>query len=463
MGRIWAVARHMVAEGIRMKIAMVFIAVLLILLPALPFAVEGDGVTLKSKVQSFLAYSLGAVSFLLSVLTVFLACGALNQEISTRQIHMIVTKPIPRWQFFVGKWLGIMMLNAGLLLLAGLSVWGFTWYLKSQPTVVPGDAKALEQEVLRVRHGIPLRVPENQVEEVVRQRIRQLREEGRLDAMGPDAIAQLEEQFRREVRRGYRSIGPGDGRQYAFEGLIVNREEGEFLLLSLKPKSSAGVEELSMVIGLQAGDLDDFERTVLPWSEDELLINRVNTIPVPTRAVNEAGTLYVRLLNLDPEYTLTFETGEDFEVLFGIGTFHWNLFRALTIIWCKLAFLAALGLFASSWLSFPVACMFCFVVLIIATSAGFLIDAMDWVSISPTGEDPLPVIGHLSRPLGQAVLVVIPDLSAYDPVGRVVDGRVVTLMWVLWALGRLVLVQGLILGVLGCVIFTKREVAQVVV
>ena len=36
MMRIWAVARHMIAEGLRMKIALVFIAILLLVLPSCP-------------------------------------------------------------------------------------------------------------------------------------------------------------------------------------------------------------------------------------------------------------------------------------------------------------------------------------------------------------------------------------------------------------------------------------------
>lgn len=66
--RIWAVARHMIAEGLRMKIAVIFIAVLLFVLPVMPFTLAGDGVTLTSRVQSFLTYSLTLAGVLLSLL-----------------------------------------------------------------------------------------------------------------------------------------------------------------------------------------------------------------------------------------------------------------------------------------------------------------------------------------------------------------------------------------------------------
>jgi uncharacterized protein YacL len=60
------------------------------------------------------------------------------------------------------------------------------------------------------------------------------------------------------------------------------------------------------------------------------------------------------------------------------------------------------------------------------------------------------------------VLWVVPNLSLYDPVPTIVDGRVVTLMWIAFSLIRLV-VPAFVLGVLASVIFTKRELAQVIV
>lgn len=51
----------------------------------------------------------------------------------------MIAKPIPRWQFFAGKWLGIVTLDAMLLALTGAAVWGFSMYLSRLPTTVPDD------------------------------------------------------------------------------------------------------------------------------------------------------------------------------------------------------------------------------------------------------------------------------------------------------------------------------------
>ncbi|HON66838.1 MAG TPA: hypothetical protein PLS23_10085, partial [Phycisphaerae bacterium] len=81
MYRIWAVARHMIAESIRQKIALVGIFLVVLMVTVLPLVTEGDGLTLTSRVQSFLAYSMGGIGAVLSVVTVFLSCLAITDEI----------------------------------------------------------------------------------------------------------------------------------------------------------------------------------------------------------------------------------------------------------------------------------------------------------------------------------------------------------------------------------------------
>lgn len=460
MSRIWAVARHMIAEGIRMKVALVFIGVILVALPVLPFTIAGDGLTLKSRIQSFLAYSLAIVGVLLSLQTVFMSCAAISSEVRSRQIFMIASKPLPRWQFFVGKWVGICTLNALLLLVTGLSVWGFTHYLKGLPTTVPGDRETVLNEVLNARYGAKLEEPNWNT--IVENRLRILREQGKGDNLTGSVLAGARESILLEETSKWRSLRPGEYKDLVFKNLLVDREADAWLHLHFKPTPTSGVDDLIFSATWQAGDRSD-PNTLLPVGEQDFVAGRFHTIPIPVQAVNSKGELHIRLLNASERDTFTFEGAESLELLYNIGPFHWNLFRALLIIWCRLAFLAVLGLVASTFLSFPVACLTCFTVLLVASISGFLADAIRGAAPRPDGMDPLWIAGPVLRPLATALLWVVPDLSQFDPIGTLVAGRVVPLNWVLISLVVLVLVKGLILAVVGCIVLTKRELAQVVV
>ncbi|HSW45120.1 MAG TPA: ABC transporter permease [Phycisphaerae bacterium] len=470
MTRIWAVARHMIAESIRMKIAVVFLVVMAVILLVLPFTVTGDGVTLKSRIQSYLSYSLSSVTFLLSLLTVFLACNTLASEICQRHIFMVASKPIPRWQFFAGKWLGIMTLNAVLLLSAGLIIWAGTWHLKSRPTF-EDDRAAIQNEIMTVRYGAKMDQPD--FTPMVDARIRKLREDGRLDSVSLNARRGIREDILEELKTGWQTLRPGEYKDYTFSRLLVDREdENVWLLLHFKPLSSAGVDDVIFKARWQCGDREQARQATHDElgnnrlgdvQEGEFIVKRFHTVPVPARTINDEGALHLRIQNITDNDTIVFEGADSFEVLYGIGTFHWNLFRAVSIVWSRLAFLAALGLLASTFLSFPVAAMATFLVLMVATASGFLSDAISGAAPVGTSPDPMWVVGPVLRLIATIFVMLVPDFSKFDPTGTVVAGRVVPLIWVIQSVVKLVLIQGLLLGLLGAGIFTRRELARVTV
>jgi len=460
--RIWAVARHMISDSIRQKIALLGIVLVLVILAVLPFTVEGDGVTLTSRVQSFLAYTLGSVTFVLSVVTVFLACLALSDEISKKSIFLVATKPIPRWQFFAGKWLGISVLNAMLLLVSAVAIIAAVKYLGARPTTVPGDRETMQFEVLNVRHGQQLKAPEFTAE--IEQWIRQQREQGRLDEISARGEAGVREERREMLQKSWRSIGPNQTRTFEFSipDVAIDREKEGWLHLRFKPTHAGGLSELMFQAYVVCGDPAEPE-TLTPEAFAEYPVDRFATMPIPSYAVNSKGVLMIWMRNLDPQYSITFEGNDSFELLYGVGTFHWNLFRAVCIIWCRLAFLALVGLLLSSFLSFPVACMGAFLVLIVGSMTGFLGTAVEWTDPTRTfaNEPGFWIVWSGLEYLARGFMWLVPDFSKYDPGGNVVAGRIVTLNWVLYSLIVLVLVKGLIVGVLGSVILTRRELAQV--
>ena len=113
MSRIWAVARHMIAESIRTRVAVVFIVIMAAILLSLPFLVAGDGVTLKSRVQSHLAYSLGSVSFLLSLLTDDLFLPLTEVGLAALLIAFLIA-------IFMARWISAPLQRIRLLRLLGL-------------------------------------------------------------------------------------------------------------------------------------------------------------------------------------------------------------------------------------------------------------------------------------------------------------------------------------------------------
>src|ERR1041385_5622150 len=99
------------------------IAVLLIgSVVILPLVIKDDG-TARGFTQILLTYTLSVITALLGLSTLWLSCGTLARDIEECQLQVVAVKPVGRWQIWLGKWLGITLLNLALLSIAAGSAY----------------------------------------------------------------------------------------------------------------------------------------------------------------------------------------------------------------------------------------------------------------------------------------------------------------------------------------------------
>src|SRR5271169_6685064 len=123
MQKIFAIAWLTWKAALRFKLFLVIAVLLIAAVVGLPLVIEDDG-TAQGFTQIILTYTLSAITVLLGISTLWLSCGTLARDIEECQIQVIATKPIARWQIWLGKWFGIASLNAVLLALAGACIYG---------------------------------------------------------------------------------------------------------------------------------------------------------------------------------------------------------------------------------------------------------------------------------------------------------------------------------------------------
>src|SRR5215470_463805 len=123
MQRLLAIAWLTWKAAFRFRLFMVIAVLLLAAVVGLPILIKDDG-TARGFTQIVLTYTLSAISVLLGFSTLWLSCGTLARDIEECQMQVVVSKPIARWQIWLGKWLGIVSLNAALLGISGACVYG---------------------------------------------------------------------------------------------------------------------------------------------------------------------------------------------------------------------------------------------------------------------------------------------------------------------------------------------------
>lgn len=466
MSRIWAVARQMISEGIRMKIALVFVMLIAMVVLGLPFSVSGDA-SLTGAVQSFMTYGLASTGLLLGMLTIFLS-RSISDDMTGHQIYLVATKPIARWEYVVGKWLGITVLNAVFLAGAGLAVYGMVHYIKrTHPPLEPRfDAAELENEVLVARHAAKIQVPDFSEDAELEF---QTNMEGGVYADRPN-FDPVEEKRRLAAKyeARWRVVGPNNNRTFNFENILVDRSPKNTIQLRYKTEVSQYPPDEIFRAAWQFGD--QFKGTPVYQSAVRHMVGRYHTIRTPADSVAEDHTLKVRFFNQNPfpdEQTwpnvIEFRPSDPVEILFTVGSFEGNLFRLLTLMFCKLMFLAAVSVLAVTVFSFPVACLVSFTIYVLAGMRGFLIDALDMAS-----SDQASMFTSVKEFVVQSIYMVfnavywvVPDFSRYDAIEDLVSGRNVSLVWVLQAVTELALIKTLIVLGLAILLFHRRELAEV--
>src|SRR4029453_8041021 len=139
--RIWAIARNTFREAVRNKIlySLLFFAVLIIV-----SAVAVGRLSLHEEVRMTRDIGLWGIDIFGVIIAVFVGVNLLYKELDLKTVYTILPKPIHRWQFVLGKWLGMLLtlavqvlvmalVLAGTLALQGAAfdapMWKATWLL----------------------------------------------------------------------------------------------------------------------------------------------------------------------------------------------------------------------------------------------------------------------------------------------------------------------------------------------
>lgn len=468
MSRVLAIARLTFFEGVRMRIVLVFLAVLAVLLVQLPFAMRGDE-TLSGRLQSFLDYSLSALSVLMSLSTVFLACYSLSNEVRTRSLHLVVTKPVSRFQILLGKWLGVCILNVLIVALSGGAIYAAAHFLRKQAPLNARDAAKLQDAVWTARVGAQPRVPD--LKEAVDAWIAQRIEEGLLKKDNEPELRNARKERTEQLISEWRSVPPGQepvpGRFYEFENLPPPAREGEVLQVSFKARGIPLPVNEVLNIGWVFVDPLNGLPLHLPIATEERSGDR-HQFFVRAGAF-EGGRAVLGVINPpDPRQrvAIRFEDQDSLQILYKVGTFESNYLRALLIILLRLAFLAAIGVFFSAFVSFPVAAFCVISIYVMCLGLPWWMESIG-ANIELYTESVDPYGGWWGQPIRFVLVpilwVVFPDFVALDGTSKLIDGMQIEPGLLGWAAVRLIGFGGVILLLGGWAIFKRREVAEVTV
>ncbi|HUA38831.1 MAG TPA: hypothetical protein VMA35_10610 [Candidatus Sulfopaludibacter sp.] len=455
MQKILAICWLTWKAAFRFRLFLVIAVLLLAAVVGLPLVLQDDG-TARGFTQILITYTLSVITALLGLSTLWLSCGTLARDIEECQIQVVATKPVGRWQIWLGKWLGIVSLNAGLLVLSGACVYGL---LQWRATRLPAG----EQEVLRTQVLVARGVAQPPdisatIDELTDQQLQERLKQTQIS--GADLV-QARRQIREQVKALFQLAPPSYYHEWQIDlGFARNFLHGKPLQLRVK-FNTAQINQSGTFVGLwQVG----VPGTANVWRSEPMSLSpdAYHEFAIPADLFDSQGVLTINFLNVN-NTTLLFPLEDGMEVLYPEGGFTLNFVRGLGIIFCWMALLAAIGLASASFLSFPVAAFFSLALLVVVFSSGTLAYAVESGTVTgvneETGTTGYSIADHVLIPFFKGILAVVNPVRNFSPIDSLSTGRAISWSELGAAFGQIVLLFGGGVSLIGIALFARRELA----
>ena len=452
MQRILAITRLTWKAAFRFRLFWVLLSLLLASVVLLPLLLKDDG-TARGFIQIMLTYTLSVTASLLGFSTLWLACGTLARDIEDCQMQVVVVKPVARWQVWLGKWLGIMLLNATLLAVSGTCVFGLLKWRASR--LEPRQQQILREEIFVARAS--LREPMPDIAADVQKMVQRAPNR---EKMSPEELQQTQQMLKERMTAMQQVVPPNYQRLWNLDlGLKRHLLSDQPLFMRVK-FHVAQTNASGTYLGIwTVGPTNSPLGRSLPQS---LAADTFHEIRLPPGLIDDKGILTVSFENRNA-MELIFPLEDGFEILYREGTFGLNFARGLGIILCWLALLAALGLAASSLMSFPVAAFFSFSLLVVALSSGTLSSVVQEGTVMgldhETGAGGGTLIDTVMIPFFKLMLSVVKLAQDFSPVDALSTGRSITWGELAKAIGQIVFLLGGLFAAAGIFFFNRRELA----
>ena len=117
MNRVIAIARNTFREAVRNKIlySLLFFAVLIIV-----SALAIGNLTLHEEVRTIRDIGLFGIDLFGVIIAIFVGVNLLYKELDLKTVYTILPKPLWRWEFVLGKWLGMLLTLAVQMVVMGV-------------------------------------------------------------------------------------------------------------------------------------------------------------------------------------------------------------------------------------------------------------------------------------------------------------------------------------------------------
>lgn len=349
-----AITKQTFRACVRSKVVLSLVALNALAVVLLPLTSQGDG-TVVGQLQVSLSYSLRAVTSLVALAAIWVGCSGLSREIEAYNMHLVLTKPAPRWMVWLGKWLGVFLMSAGVFIISTILIYILTLYRFKQGDFTEKEVAKVKSEVLVGRRMYqPLKVD---FDELAR---REYEERLAAKEFAPEHNpGSVVAEIKRQRKAASTGVGVRRLKIWRFTGVRTPKNNQPIFLRYRFYVDSKSIDKQRESVGrwvIKNPHAENDQERVVATPPFKVMSGGFQEISFPADFISSEGVIDLAYENLDLQgATVVFQPADGPRLLIRTATFTENWVRGMIVGLFRLALMAALGCAFGALFSTPVA------------------------------------------------------------------------------------------------------------
>lgn len=391
IGPILAIGKNTFQEAIRSKIFVICLVVLAILCAFAPmFPSINDP---HAKLKLALSVSLQLCYYFGMLIIIFTSAAFIPDEINSKRIYTIFPKPVSRFQYLLGKLLGICLLSFSLLFVFALIV---ILFVRISYNALPEASK---------KDGLTF-----------------------FSTIDSYDIASFK-RFRKGKEVGEK---PAHAFTIEYKKIDVNEYDGK---LTIKVLASYIKPDHPNQIYFDLEIMDDDSKKMIGSMQNiEVLDKKLTTITLPELPIKNKSNLSINLLIAKPSFPYVsgvFILKSDFHFHKKAKLLEINILRSFALFALQFILLGFVAVVASTRMSYYISTLFALTTFAAGSFTsflkGYILEKQEQVDMKIIdGSSFFSKIGHVLDQYMQFICSLVPDFSKYDITKEVIEGLTIS-------------------------------------
>ncbi len=375
MRSLFGIIKVTCKSAIRSHIFQLLLVFLTLCVFILPYTIVGDGTALGF-IRISLQYSLSVVSFILVLESIWLGCFVMGRDAETYQIHMVICKPVSRMKIWLGKWLGIVLINFILLFTSAVIVYGLVYWKFNNKKFAKRDKDRVRNEILVGRRTYYPKDKniESEAGRLLYQRINDLKSQGTDISGDENKKKKIYNKLLESTAKAFSEVRPDQTILWEYKDVPTDLKKETQLFLRFKPYlNEISTKKQRESIGafyaelpnIAAQSASDKVKAKIKYSQTRIKKEKFMTsvqheINIPLSAIKEDGSVVIEFKNYDHSISkdpksLYFQRSDGPVLLVREVGFFNNYLRAVSILFLMICGIGGVACAFGGIMSIPTA------------------------------------------------------------------------------------------------------------